>query len=69
MYPSRKRIISLKKVQYSLKHYNLNSNFKMGFFCVYSGPFIKGPFIKRVWYFLKNVLNIFFVLQYYNLPK
>ena len=47
--PSRKCIISLKRVQDFLKHQNIIPKFKMEFFCVYSVPFIK-----RVWYSLKK---------------
>ena len=32
----------------------------MGFFYVHDGPFIKGPFIKGAWYFLKNVQKTVF---------
>ena len=39
--PSRKCIISLKRVQDFLRHQNIIPNFKMEFFCVYSVPFMK----------------------------
>ena len=39
--PSRKCIISLKRVQDFLRHQNIIPNFKMELFCVCSVPFIK----------------------------
>jgi len=39
--PSRKCIISLKRVQDFLRHQDIIPNFKMEFFCGYSVPFIK----------------------------
>ena len=55
--PSRKCIISLKRVQDFLRHQNIIPNFKMEIFFVYSVPFIK-----RVWYSLKKVWKVVFFL-------
>ena len=60
--PSRKCIISLKRVQDFLRHQDIIPNFKMEFFCGYSVPFIK-----RVWYSLKKVWKVLFVFKSYQL--
>ena len=49
--PSRKCIISLKRVQDFLRHQNIIPNFKMEFFCVYSVPFYQKSMIfpEKMW--------------------
>ena len=55
---TRKCIISLKRVQDSIRNENLISNFKMELLCVYIGPLIK-----KVWYSLKNVCKVLFFFK------
>ena len=60
--PSRKCIISLKRVQDFLRHQDIIPNVKMELFCVYSVPLIK-----RVWYSLKKMWKALFFFKSYQL--